>query len=87
MGQIVIQNVDDALMRQLEQHAAAMHMTPEESVRRVLFEMVAQMSARSMDCSDPLAGSLRRYAPTYIPLDTVRERLWAEVAQDADHCG
>jgi hypothetical protein len=33
-----------------------------------------------------LAGSLKHYAGQYVPLETIRERIWSEVA-DEDHPG
>ncbi|MBF0462455.1 MAG: hypothetical protein HQL87_13805 [Magnetococcales bacterium] len=88
MGQIVIPDVDDRLIRQLEQHAAAMCMTLGESLRNTLVEMAGQPWVQKPTQPGPLAGALQHRAQGAIVLEEAQEPNGTQLARlarrDAD---
>jgi bifunctional DNA-binding transcriptional regulator/antitoxin component of YhaV-PrlF toxin-antitoxin module len=60
------------------------------SIREILrgdtVRLVVEDDSVRLESPPQWAGSLKRYAGEYIPLETIREQIWSEVA-DEDHPG
>ena len=60
------------------------------SIRKILrgntVRFVVEDDVVRLESLPELAGSLKRYAGEYVPLETIRERIWSEVANE-DHPG
>lgn len=58
MGQIVISDLDDKVIQELERHALALHMTLDESLRKILIETAGQSLEVEPSPSDNLTNDL-----------------------------
>jgi plasmid stability protein len=76
MGQIIVRNLEDAVVRRLKEHASALGISLEESVRRILAEAVKPTK-------EELVAELKRIRAMSPPI-TEPPFGWQMIREDRD---